>query len=338
MDSSASFFERVAELERARTPFALATVVVRHPPVSSHLGDRAIVFADGRMQGFVGGACSRDIVRRQAVAAMRNGTGRLVQIRPGAPPDADDASPLGTVIVPMSCTSEGAVDVYVEPHLPPRILLVAGATPVAQSLVRIGALLDGYRVVRVLQQNDAADLSPDDRDGTVALSAVGEFLQRLDAGERASLVAVVATQGHYDEAVLEALLDAEPLPYIGLLASRRRAAGVFAALAASGIAREKVERVHNPAGLDIGARRPGDVAVSILAQIVETVTAVEPQAVRPESLSERLAADPVCGMDVEVVSDSRQAQHDGQTYYFCSAGCRSVFLDDPLRYAVAVHA
>jgi xanthine dehydrogenase accessory factor len=333
-----SFFERVAELERARTPFALATVVVRHPPVSSHLGDRAIVFADGRMQGFVGGACSRDIVRRQAVAAMRSGTGRLVQIRPGAPPDADDAAPVGTVIVPMTCTSEGAVDVYVEPHLPPRVLLVAGATPVARSLVGLGALLDGYRVVRVLQESDLADLSSEDLRGVIALSALGEFLRGLDPGERASLVAVVATQGHYDEPVLEALLDAEPLPYIGLLASRRRAAGVFATLAASGVARERIERVHNPAGLDIGARRPGDVAVSILAQIVAIVAAIEPQAVRPESLSERLAADPVCGMDVDVASDAQRAEHDGRSYYFCGAGCRTIFQEDPSRYAVAAHA
>jgi xanthine dehydrogenase accessory factor len=337
MDST-SFFERVAELERARTPFALATVVVRHPPVSSHLGDRAIVFADGRMQGFVGGACSRDIVRRQAVAAMRSGTGRLVQIRPGAPPDADDAAPVGTVIVPMTCTSEGAVDVYVEPHLPPRILLVAGATPVAQSLVELGALLDGFRIVRVLQESDLTDLSPDERRGVITLSALGEFLRGLDAGDRASLVAVVATQGHYDEPVLEALLDAQALPYIGFLASRRRAAGVFATLAAAGMARERIERVHNPAGLDLGARRPGDVAISILAQIVATVAAIEPQAVRPESLSERLTADPVCGMDVVVASDSQRAEHDGQSYYFCGAGCRTVFQRDPSRYAVAAHA
>jgi xanthine dehydrogenase accessory factor len=334
----ASFFERVAELERARTPFALATVVVRHPPVSSHLGDRAIVFADGRMQGFVGGACSRDIVRRQGVAAMRSGTGRLVQIRPGAPPDADDAAPVGTVIVPMTCTSEGAVDVYVEPHLPPRVLLVAGATPVARSLVGIGALLDGFRVVRVLKESDLADLSPEDLRGAIALSALGEFLRELDPGERASLVAVVATQGHYDEPVLEALLDAEPLPYIGLLASRRRAAGVFATLAASGMVPERIERVQNPAGLDIGARRPGDVAVSILAQIVAIVAAIEPQAVRPESLSERLSADPVCGMDVEVAGDAQRAEHDGRSYYFCGAGCRTIFQEDPSRYAVAAHA
>ncbi len=221
-------FERVAELERTRTPFALATVVARQAPISAHVGDRAVVLADGRMQGFVGGSCARDIVRRQAVSAMRSGTARLVQIRPNAPPNADDASPVGTVVVPLTCASEGALDVYVEPHLPPRILLVAGATPVAHSLAQLGALLDGYRVVHFEEADE--------------LPALREFLAGLDPGARDGLAAVVATQGHYDEPVLEALLAEEVPPYVGLLASRKRAAEVFEIVVRHGIARDRIEQ------------------------------------------------------------------------------------------------
>jgi xanthine dehydrogenase accessory factor len=288
-------FDRVAELERERVPFALATVVARQAPVSAHVGDRAIVLADGQMQGFVGGSCARDIVRRQAVAAMRSGTARLVQIRPGAPPDADDASPVGTVVVPMSCASEGAVDVYVEPHLPPRILLVAGATPVAQALAQLGALLDGYRVVLVARADELSNVSGDEI-RAIALPALREFLAGLNSGERAGLAAVVATQGHYDELVLEPLLAEEVPPYVGLLGSRKRAAMVFANVERNGIARERLERVRNPAGIDIGARRPSDVAISILAEIVATATANEPEAVRPESLVDEPGADHACCM------------------------------------------
>jgi xanthine dehydrogenase accessory factor len=333
-----NLLERIVELERARTPFALATVVARQAPVSSHLGDRAIVLADGRMQGFIGGACSRDIVRRQAVAAMRSGTARLVQIRPGASADADEASQVGTVIVPMSCTSEGAVDVYVEPHLPPRILLVAGFTPVASALARLGALLDDYRVVRVVAESEAPDLAAEDPSRLVTLPALRGFLETLDTGERAALVAVIATQGHYDEAALEALMSGEMPPYVGLLASRKRAAGVFETLERRGVARDRLERVRNPAGLDIGARRPGDVAVSILAEIIATAAAIEPQAVRPESVSAELATDPVCGMDVEVGHAPHRTEHDGRIYYFCCAGCREAFVADPPHYAVVAHA
>jgi xanthine dehydrogenase accessory factor len=287
------FFERIAELERTRTPFALATVVARHAPVSSHLGDRAIVFADGSMQGYVGGSCSRDVVRRQAVASMRSGTARLVQIRPGAPPDADDSSPVGIVVVPMSCTSEGAVDVYVEPHLPARVLLIAGFTPVAEALARLGALLDGYRVVRVVQEKELADLPAGEFAGALALPALREFLAGLDPNERGALAAVVATQGHYDEAALEALLT-QDLPYVALLASRRRAAGVLELVQQRGAVRTRIDRVRNPAGLDIGARRPSDVAISILAEIVATAAVLEPHVVSPESLPDDQERDVAC--------------------------------------------
>jgi xanthine dehydrogenase accessory factor len=329
------FLERVAELERARTPFALATVVARQAPVSSHLGDRAVVFVDGRMQGFVGGSCSRDIVRRQAMAAMRSGTARLVQIRPGAPPDADDSSALGTVVVPMNCASEGAVDVYVEPHLPTRTLLVAGFTPVASALARLGALLDGYRVVRLVQDGELPDALTEGHGRAIALSALGEFLDNLSDSERGGLVAVVATQGHYDEPVLESLLAKGAPPYVGLLASRKRAADVMGVLERQGVARERLERVHNPAGLDIGARRPGDVAVSILAEIIASE---QEAAARSEFRIEELEADPVCGMDVDVANSSHGAEHEGRAYYFCCASCRATFLSDPRRYAMAAHA
>jgi xanthine dehydrogenase accessory factor len=237
----------------------------------------------------------------------------------------------------MSCASEGAVDVYVEPHLPPRVLLVAGFTPVASALARVGALLDGYRIVRVVEESEVADACAAGSSRVVALPALREFLRGLDPPERAALVAVVATQGHYDEPVLEALLAEEMPPYVGLLASRRRASEVFEVLERRGIARKTLERVCNPVGLDIGARRPGDVAVAVLAEIIETAAASEPQAVRPESLVDELAADPVCAMDVAVAS-SAQIEYEGQRYYFCGARCHAAFAADPQSYAVAAHA
>jgi xanthine dehydrogenase accessory factor len=267
------FFERAAELERARTPFVLATVVKREGPISSHIGDRAIVLADGRMHGFVGGSCSRDIVRQEALDAMRRGEARVVQIE-------------------GECASEGAVDVYVEPHLPARMLVIAGATPVAAELARIAGVLDGYRVIRVIERAEVGDVSSfdsaqDDRvsaqgdtGAVIALAALPDFLSGIEPADRERLVAVVASQGHYDEAALKALLEnAEPV-YLGLLASRKRAVEVFAETQRLGIAPERLAAVHNPAGIDIGARRPGEVAISILAEIVATLAAAEARAAR----------------------------------------------------------
>jgi xanthine dehydrogenase accessory factor len=255
------FFERAAELERARTPFALATVVKREGPISSHLGDHAIVLADGRMHGFVGGSCSRDIVRQEALDAMRSGEARLVQIE-------------------GECASEGAVDVYVEPHLPSRTLVIAGASPVAAQLARLAGALDGYNVVRVVEPGELHELGEAEAERAVALDALPGFLAGIEPVDRERFVAVVASQGHYDEAALKALLEIGEPAYIGLLASRKRAVEVFAETQRLGIAPERLEYVHNPAGIDIGARRPAEVAVSILAEIVATLAAAEAEDAR----------------------------------------------------------
>src|SRR5262245_53746541 len=145
------FLDTVAALRRERRGFATATVVGRRPPVSAHLGDRAIVHADGRMEGFVGGACSREIARKQALEAIKSRQPRLVSIRPDvASPGASDPE---HVIVPMTCASEGAIDVYIEPFLRGRRLVVIGATPVAEALSRTATTLD-YEVTRVVDERE----------------------------------------------------------------------------------------------------------------------------------------------------------------------------------------
>ncbi len=130
------FHERVAQLGREGRSFATATVVGRRAPVSAHLGDRAIVFADGRMEGFVGGACSREIVRMQALEAITTGAGRLVSIQPDA---GGSESTADRIVVPMTCASEGAVDVYIEPFVQARLLVVVGTTPIAAALARVAS-------------------------------------------------------------------------------------------------------------------------------------------------------------------------------------------------------
>lgn len=252
-------YERVAELERARTPFALATVVARQAPVSSHLGDRAIVLSDGRMQGFVGGSCSREVVRRQSLDAMRAGDSRLVHVE-------------------ATCASEGAVDVYIEPHLPARTLVIAGFTPVADELARLASLLDGYRVVRVVDEKQLQEVTDAHAVRVLSLAELSGFLSAMGASDQARLVAVVASQGHYDDAALASLLAASEPAYLGLLASRKRAAEVLADTQERGIAPERLALVRNPAGIDIGAKRPGEVAVSILAEIIAAVAKEEARA------------------------------------------------------------
>jgi xanthine dehydrogenase accessory factor len=326
-------FARLAVLERERRSFALATVVARRAPVSSHLGDRALVFTDGTMEGFVGGSCSREIVRREALRALRTGLPRLVQIRPepGEPPNASREC----VVVAMGCASEGAVDVYIEPHVPLPRLLVVGDTPVADALARVAAQID-YEVVRVVLAAELENLAPIAGARAIALEGLADALRQAQHdgdvphdGESVGVVAVVASQGHYDEAALAPLLAAEPA-FIGLLASRRRARAVFDVLAAEGVAPERIAQVRAPVGLDVGARSPGDVAIAILAEIIATLPAPEIAIADDDNApvmlsSSKQALDPVCGMEVAIAGARYTLDQDGRRSYFCCAGCRTAY-------------
>lgn len=244
--------------------YAIATVVNREAPVSSHVGDRAIIYADGQMEGFIGGSCSRDIVRSHALMAIRSGNPRLVRIRPDAPETQMERD---VVTVPMGCVSEGAVDVYIEPHVPQRQLLLAGSTPISDALAQMGSALN-FTVVRFMEAQEIAEAG-NDRD-VLAIESVCAYVSELDGGVRARSVAVAASQGHYDERALAGFLQAD-LAFVGLVASPKRAARVAEILTQENVSEVQRSRVHSPVGLAIGARKPAEVAVSIFAQIIEVL-------------------------------------------------------------------
>jgi xanthine dehydrogenase accessory factor len=333
MPSQLEFFDRVAALAREGRRFAVATVVGRRAPVSAHLGDHAIVLDDGRMDGFVGGACAREIVRSHALEALGAGAGRLVSIRPDA---ADDQPATGDrVVVRMTCASEGAVDVYIEPFVQARQLIVVGATPVAEAIARVARSLD-YQVVRFVEPAEMADVEADASAlgvGVAPLAALDEVLQGGAANpDRA---AVVASQGHYDEETLETILR-RGIPYVGLVASRPRGARVREWLNGRGV--PGLASLRNPAGLDLGARSAAEVALSIVAEIVQRGAAaaaavpLEPQEPNAGTEAPVTAIDPVCHMNVTIATARHTAEVGGITYYFCCAGCRTRFLEQPGRF------
>jgi xanthine dehydrogenase accessory factor len=322
------FFDKVAALRRDRQDFATATVVGRTPPVSAHLGDRAVIYADGRMEGFVGGACSREIIRRQALDSIRTQRARLVSISPDAA--AGGQSDPEHVYVAMTCVSEGAVDVYVEPVVRPRRLVVVGTTPVADALTRTALTLD-YEVVRVVDATEQRDLEP-------SAAGLGFSVLPLASLERAmkdaagEVSAVVASQGHYDEEALATILKSGA-SYVGLVASRKRGATVKSWLQQAGA--PDVDAVRYPAGLDLGARTAPEVALSILAEIAQRRQDAPARRRDEAPASAGIAIDPVCHMEVEIATAKHSADVNGHTYYFCAAQCRTSFLDDPARFLSA---
>jgi xanthine dehydrogenase accessory factor len=337
MDRTVDFFERIAALRRDGQSFVVATVVARRAPVSAHLGDRAIVFADGRMEGFVGGACSREIVRRQALESLQARHGRLVSIRPDAS-DAD-VSTAEHVVVTMACASEGAVDVYVDPFVQARAIVVVGATPVADALARLARGMD-YHVWRVVDARERVDVEAEAAGLGVKVTTL-DLLGATVGESAADCALVVASQGHYDEEALEVGLKSG-VPYVGLVASRKRGASVRALLEERGV--PSLAAMRTPAGLDLGARTPQEVALSILAEIVQilpsgTALATLPAASAiagtdtPVTAPPAAGIDPVCGMSVDVATARHTAEVDGVIYYFCCAACRGRFVKQPQDYS-----
>jgi xanthine dehydrogenase accessory factor len=308
-----SVLQRASELSQRGQEFALATVVWRQGPSSGQLGSRAIVMPDGELFGWIGGACAEPVVVREAQRVIREREAQLLLL---GTPDQFGAVPDGMTVVPIACQSEGALQVYIEPVLPTVALLVVGRSPMAHTLADLATAI-GWRA----EVRDAADLEA---------GAIGP-----------GTVVVVATQGHGDEEAVELAVAADPV-FVGLVASRRRGAALLGYLADRGVPRDRLDRVHVPVGLDLGHTAHREIAVAILAQLVQlraagTLTGgpTAETAARPEPAT---ATDPVCGMTVTAGASGRPLVHDGTTYFFCSAGCRDRFAAAPQTYLTGDHA
>jgi xanthine dehydrogenase accessory factor len=319
-----------AELARQGEPFALATVVWRQGPSSSRQGSRAIITAAGELRGWIGGACAEPVVIREAQRVISAGEAKLLLL--GSPDQFGGAVPDGMLVIPISCLSEGALEIYIEPVVPVPHLVVVGHSPMAHTLAQLARTL-GWRTDLV----DGPDFTAE------------------QANEYAMVV--VASQGHNDESLLERAIAARPA-YLGLVGSRKRGEAVLGYLADRGVPADQLARVTVPAGLDLGSTAHQEIAVSILAELVQLRAAGKlarpagagagaarsaanwPAATGPAATGPAArgpgrapeATDPVCGMTVTAGPDGMPLEHDGVTYYFCCAGCRQAFERDPAAY------
>jgi xanthine dehydrogenase accessory factor len=307
--------DRAQELARDGQEFALATVVWRQGPSSGQQGSRAIITAGGDLHGWIGGACAEPVVIREAREVIRSREPRLLLL--GAAERFGAAIPDGMAAIPISCQSEGALEVYIEPVVPTPHLVIVGRSPMAHTLADLATAL-GWRT--------------DLWGGPEFASA------HLDARS----VVVVATQGHGDEEAVEHAVAAAPA-YVGLVASKRRGEAIRGYLAERGTPGDRLDRVRAPVGLDLGHTSHREIAVAILAELVRLRAAGEllpgrsagsaagPVAgpVAEPAAGPAQAADPVCGMTVAAGDSAHRAEHEGVTYHFCRAGCRDAFIQDP---------
>ncbi len=322
-----TLLELALRLTKAKEPYVMATVVWCDKPTSSKPGAQAIIQADGTMTGWIGGSFAHPVVLREALRILREGDNPYL-LRLGAS-DVGVAREFGEYVrlFPMSCASGGVLDIYMEPHLPQAQLLLIGDSPVIAALSRLAEVID-FAVTRL----SSADLS------------------RVTIDERTCIV--VATHGQYDEDPLEQALRSQAR-YVGMVASHRRAEACREYLRGSGLAEQQIERLKAPAGLDVGAITPEEIAASILAELVQVrrrgpLVEASGEYKAHQELPEQghihvveasistetaeTATDPVCGMMVDASTARHHSILNGRTYYFCCPACKRLFERNPQEY------
>jgi xanthine dehydrogenase accessory factor len=267
-----------------------------------------VITADGQLHGWIGGACAEPVVIREAKKVLAAGEPSLIWLGQ----EADFAGlhvPEGVLTIPMSCQSEGALQLYIEPVLVAPEVVIVGRSPMAMTLLELvrGVGWHGELI-----------------DGSVFTA------EMVHSGS----IVIVATQGHGDEEALETALGANPA-FVGLVASTKRGEAVQGYLLDRGVSPKKLSTVRVPVGLDLGHTTHREIAVSILGELVQRRAAGE---LRPISMNPSIKTEPeevidlVCNMTVACVPENRPFDHEGVTYYFCAPGCRVAFVKDPEKF------
>lgn len=283
--------EAALRLTKAGEPFVLATVIRAEKPTSAKPGAKAIITAEGEWMGWIGGSCSRPAVALEAKRVLASGKPTVLELSSAE-----------------TCASGGSLEIYLEPHLPKPNLIVAGHLPVAEALASLARPL-GFRVIAMTPEGAREQFADAD-----------DFVSSIDfAGvPKGDCYVVVASHGNYDEQAVRAALDHADSTYIALVSSRKRAEAMLSSL---GLTPEERGRLKFPAGLDIGAVTPEEIALSILAEMVQVRRSRKEEVVEEPAV----AKDPVCGMTVEIATARHVLEKNGVTYYFCCAGCKEKF-------------
>jgi len=310
-------------LARRGEPFAVATVVRCERPTSAKPGAKALIRRDGTVSGWIGGSCAEPVAVKEALGALEDGQPRFLVLvgRGGAALGRTE----GVREYAMTCHSGGTLEIFVDPVLPRPALVLVGSGPVVETLAGLAAAAR-FAVTVVEPESPAA--------AGLGGARVVEDLASVTLTRGTAVV--VATHGRFDEDALEQALSSDA-EYVSLVASPTRTRAVLESLRARAIPDDRLRRLKAPAGLDLGAVTPEEIAVSILAEIVARRRRPHPPA-RPTAAPPSAAAtaqDPVCGMTVVVATARHRSEGPRGPVYFCCAGCKQRYDRDPGQFAPA---
>ena len=323
-------YDRIQTLRNNGNPFAIATVVRAERPTSAKVGAKAIITEDGTLSGWIGGSCAEPTVKREAKKVLQDGQPRLIRL---CPPEKMGTAPQeGVTEIALTCISGGTLEIYIEPQLAQPHLVVIGHLATAEALVTLGKDLGWH--VSLMGLDVTRERFP----------AADQIFDELDFSKLTitkNLYVVVASHGNYDEDMLVEALQSNA-PYVALIASKKRANAILQYLNEANLTHEQILRLKYPAGLDFGAVTPEEIALSILAEIVQrrrqSVNVADnksPITNLQLPMAQNLvleAVDPVCGMTVEITTAHFTSEYDGKTYYFCATGCKRSFDKEPGKY------
>ena len=314
------FLSKAGELLANHESFAIAVVVRYEAPISGKPGNKAIIFADGKIWGWIGGGCAQPVVVKEALKALADGQPRLIRISPSSSPEQ------GIVDYTMTCHSGGTLDIYIEPILPKLHILILGRSPVAMALARLGKAIN-YTVSIAAPEADR-ECFPD-------CDLIRADLDLSQVKITPQTFVVVSTQGQHDEEALENALRSDA-SYVAFVASKIKAAKILDDLEERGLNSTRLGQLKAPAGLDIHAASPEEIAVSILAEIIQENRSAreKPQGRVELPLGRQEAKDPICGMAVDIAKARHKSEFRGNAFYFCGAGCKLKFDKQPEQSAL----
>ncbi len=329
---SHDIFERIYELNRAGESFAVATVVRVEKPISAKPGDKALIKADGSLEGWIGGGCAQDTVIREAKKVILEGQPRFLRLVGKGAATGPGLAPAQDVLeFPITCHSGGTLEIYLEPVLPHPQLILLGNSQVAITLAKLAKVINFE--VHVFDPLATSEEFPEADSISVDLDLKSIRIHPV-------AFVVVSTQGHDDEFALETAVRSG-VPYIAFVASKRKFESRAEYLRERGVADEQIARIKAPAGLDIGAITPDEIAASILAEIIQVrrlqlaprkVEAAQAVAAVEELVIEE-AQDVICGMMVEIPTAKYVSEFRGEKFYFCCASCKAQFEKNPEAFA-----
>lgn len=317
--------------------FAIAQVVDRKAPSSGKVGDKAIILDTGELIGWVGGGCVRGIVIKEAIDVIKSKRHRRVRISP----EGGTRETANYKEYVMSCQSKGTLEVLIEPIIPQPELLIIGKSNIARKLALLSAAAD-FRV-SVLANDVDAQMFPtvhqvfDEVDFTVFKSLANAYI-------------IVTTQGDDDDLSVKKALQTEA-KYVGFVASAKKAEDIKDYLDKEGISKERIAQLKSPVGLDINAKLASEVAISILAEVIDhfrngNIMESMPihnqeQPSKVETLASTSAEDkfaeeyyinPVCQVPVSKKNPKHILEYKGEKVYFCCDGCKVSFEKNPEQY------